>query len=469
MSMRIPFVGQSYTARSIDADNQRTLNCYLEMDNNSPRAAVALYGTPGLEFIGTISNGPIRAMLREKSVIYVVSANEVYKTTKSGGVYTSSFLGNVGTSTGPIGIASNGAQILIVDGTAGWIITTATFAYAAITDPAFPTGVTRATYQDSYFIVTGDGTGKFYINHNPGNGLVWNGTDFASAEGAPDNTIGCISDHRELWLFGDTSIEVWEDTGNVTFPFERSPNAFIEHGCAAADTIAKLDNTIFLLGTDDRGGAVVWRMQGYTPVRVSTHAVEKAMQGYSIISDARAFTYQQEGHAFYVLSFPTADATWVYDASTDQWHERCWTDTFGVDHMWRGACHVFFNGDHLVGDASNGNFFRLNLAFNTDNGANIKRLRRTQTMENMQHRVFYSQLQIDMETGTSTNMSLRYSNDGGHTWSGTKTQSTGSTNDSRVIFRNLGSGRNRVWELSAQTGGKWAILGGVADVIEGTS
>jgi hypothetical protein len=459
MKQRIPFVGPSHESRSINADAQRSVNCFLELDNDSPRAPVALYGTPGMEFLGTVSSGPWRGVVKEGNTMFIITGSDVYRMALSGGVYGASYVGTIGTSAGPIGIASNGNQILIVDGTGGWILTISGFVFAPITDPNFPVGVKRATYQDGYFIVTGNNSQKFYINGSPNDGFVWHGLDFASAEGAPDNTIGCISDHREVWI----------NTGNATFPFERSGNTFIEVGCAAADTIAKLDNTLFWLGKDDRGGAMVWKVQGYTPIRVSDHAIEKAMQNYSVISDARGWTYQQEGHSFYVLSFPTADKTWVYDISTGKWHERAWMDSFGYLHMWRASCHVFYGNDHIVGDYSSGNFYRLNLDYNLDGGSPILRLRVTQAMENLQDRLFYGSLQIDMETGTSAILSLRYSDDGGHTWSATKTASGGASASSRVIFRRLGSGRNRVWELSTQYNAKFAILGAIADVEQGTS
>lgn len=466
MKQRIPFVGPSHESRSINADCQQTRNCYLEMDNASPRAPVALYGRPGLEPLGNIGSGPVRAMFREGGAVFVISGNEVYRLIYSGG-YIGTFMGNIPSSTGPVGIASNGPQILIVDGLGGYMIDTVAITLANVTDPGFPVGVKRAAYQDGYFIVTGDGSQKFYLNETPYDGLAWNGLDFASAEGSPDNTVGCISDHRELWLFGDTSVEVWVNTGNPDFPFERSGNTFIEHGCAAADTIAKLDNTIFWLGTDDRGGAIVWKANGYTPVRASDHAVEKAMQSY-IIGDARAWTYQQEGHSFYVITFPTADKTWVYDVSTGQWFEWSTLETFfGTEKAWRAACHVFFGGDHLVGDLITGRFYKLNLDYYLDDAAAITRRRVTQAMEENQQRLFYSSLQIDMETGVTGTLALRFSDDGGHTWSGYKSASIGSTYGSRCIFRRLGSGRNRVWEISSISNSKFAVIGAIADVERG--
>lgn len=472
MKQRIPFVGPSYQARSSNADAQRALNCYIEMDQASPRAPMALYGTPGLKYAFTLA-GEVRGAVVEDGYLWIVAANTVYKVSSS---YTITTIGTINTYSGTIGIATNGQQILIVDGTNGYTIAVPLSTLSQISDPDFPNGVKRATYQDGYFIVTGDGTQKFYIS-GLYDGATWDGLDFASAEGSPDDTVGCISDHRELWLFGSNSAEIWVNTGNSDFPFERSANAFIEHGCAAASTIAKLDNTVFWLGADDRGSGIVWRASGYVPARVSNHAIETAIAGYTTISDAFAFTYQQEGHAFYVLTFPTESVTWVYDVATGLWHERAYLNADNTLSRWRANCHVMFGNKHLVGDFSNGKVYELDMETYTDGGDPILRLRASQTEEIMQNRLFYNVLQIDMETGVGLEsgedpqMMMRYSNDGGHTWSDYRTSTVGKIGDygARCRFSRLGAGRNRVWEISMTDPVKFAVIGAVVEAEPGTN
>lgn len=471
MRTKLPFVGPSYQAHSLNADAQRTLNCYVEMDNASPRAPIALYGTPGTVRKLTFPTSPVRACFKEGAYTWWVAGNTVYRVDSN---YQQTVMGTLATFKGEVGMASNGEQILIVDGKYGWLIYVRASTLTQITDDAFPRGVTRAAYQDGFFIVTGDGTGKFYINETPYDGTKWNGLDFASAEGSPDNTIGIISDHRELWLFGGQSAEVWVNTGNSDMPFQRSGNVFIEHGCAAAGTVAKADNTVFWLGADDKGAGIVWRADGYTPLRISTHAIERAIDGYSTIADAFAFTYQQEGHIFYVLTFPTASATWCYDAATQLWHERGWRDAnTGLIKRWRPSCHVYANGEHLVGDFESGAVYALELDTHTDDGAPILRLRRTTSSETLQQRMFYASLQIDMETGVGVAdgqgaaplLMLRYSSDGGHTWSPERTATVGAAGQygARAKFSRLGSGRNRVWEISMTDPVKFAVFGAVVD------
>jgi hypothetical protein len=477
--MKIPFVGPAYAARSLNADAQRAVNCFLEMDNASPRAPVALYGTPGTVLRFTLGDSPVRGSIRQGDYSYWVAGDSVYRVEAvTSTTYTATLLGAITTSTGQVSMASNGTEVLIVDGLAGWLATSS--ALTQIADADFPNGVTRAAYQDGYFIVTGDGTQKFYINETPNTGSAWNGADFGSAEGSPDNTVGLISDHRELWLGGSKSFEVFVNTGNTDFPFERSGNTFIEHGCASGATLDKLDNTVFWLGADDLGTGIVWRAQGYTPTRISNHALEKAIQGYSTISDAFAFTYQQEGHGFYVLTFPTAGKTWVYDVATNEWHERAWRNPSTNElTRWRPNCYVFFNDEHLVGDFETGKVYALDLDTYTDNGDPLLFLRTTQCLNAEKARLFLEELIIDMETGvglatgqgSDPQIMLRYSKDGGRSWSGIKTKSMGAAGEyaRRVKFGPMGAGRDWVFEVSITDPVKRAIFGAFARVTKGSA
>lgn len=473
MRTRIPFVGPSYEARSSNVDAQRTLNCFMEMDNASPRAPVALYGTPGLRKVATLPMGPVRGSIAENGFVWLVSGNTVYRMAAG---YIVTTVGTIGTSAGVVSIASNGTQLILLDGVAGYIVDMTLNTVAVISDVDFPNGVKRCAYSDGYFIVTGRVDSQQFWISSILDGTAWNGLDFASAEGAPDNTIGLIVDHRELWLFGDTSAEVWVNTGDATFPFQRSGNVFIEHGCAASASVAKLDNTVFWLGGGETGPGIVWRANGYTPMRISTHAIEFAIAQYGDISDAYAMTYQQEGHGFYVLSFPSSGKTWAYDVSTQMWHERAYSNpNTGVETQWRPSCHAMLGNEHIMGDGLDGRLYVLDMDYFTDDGDNILRLRTAATQEQLQTRLFFNELQVDMQTGVGgdgpATLMLRYSNDGGHSWSNVKEASVGLTGQygARARFQRLGAGRNRTWEISMTDQCRFVVLGGLVDATAGIS
>jgi hypothetical protein len=298
--------------------------------------------------------------------------------------------------------------------------------------------------------------------------------DFKSSEGSPDGVVGIIADHRQLWVFGTDSVEVWYNAGSADFPLERIQGAFNEIGCVSAYSIAKLDNGLFWLGTDARGQGIVYRANGYTGTRVSTHAIEYAIAQYGNISDAIAYTYQQEGHAFYVLTFPSGNATWVYDVSTQAWHERAGFDA-GQFMRHRSNCQCNFGGNIIVGDFENGNLYRFDLDVYADNGGVQKWLRSWRALppgENNFKRTAHHTLQLNAETGVGLNtgqgsdpqVMLRWSDDGGHTWSNEHWASMGQIGEYgyRTFWRRLGMTlklRDRVYEVSGTDPVKIAITG----------
>jgi hypothetical protein len=275
-------------------------------------------------------------------------------------------------------------------------------------------------------------------------------------------------------VFGTDSTEVWYDAGLTGFPLTPIQGAFNEIGCVAAYSVAKLDNTLFWLGTDARGQGIVYKANGYAGVRVSTHAIEYAIAQYGDLSNALAYTYQQEGHAFYVLTFPSANATWVYDVATQAWHERAGFEN-GEFMRHRSNCQCNFGGNTIVGDFENGNIYKFNLDVYADNGGIQKWLRSWRALPtgtNNLKRTAQHSLQLDAETGVGLNLGqgstpeamLRWSDDGGHTWSNEHWAQMGNIGQFgyRTIWRRLGMTlklRDRVYEVSGTDPVKIAIMG----------
>lgn len=505
--MKTPILGSSYVARSINAADNRMVNLFPEVVPEGGKEPAFLNRAPGLQFQQTIGTGPIRALWAHQtngSDFYVVSGSEFYKVT--GLTATPTLLGTV-TGTGPVSIADNGTQIFLACNPDGFIYNEVTNVFAQITDSDFPGAVTVG-YLDGYFVFNEPDSQRVWVTELL-DGTSVNPLDFASAEGSPDGLVGLIVDHREAWLFGTDSVEVWYDAGAADFPLQRIQGAFNEIGCVAAFSIAKLDNGLFWLGTDARGQGIVYRANGYTGVRVSTHAIEYAIAQYGNISDAVAYTYQQEGHAFYVLTFPAANATWVYDVATQAWHERAgWNTATGEFTRHRSNCQCNFGGNTVVGDYENGNIYTLSLNVYADNGGIQKWLRSWRALptgQNNLKRTAQHSLQLDCESGTGLNGSmiseaiylqteddqylitesgnyliseettpitqgsdpeimLRWSDDGGHTWSNEHLSKMGKIGEyyRRVFWRRLGMTlklRDRVYEVSMTDPVKTAIMG----------
>jgi len=464
--MKTPILGQSYVARSVNAADGRMINMFPEILAEGKEAAW-LQRAPGLRLLATVGVGPIRGLWTFDGVGYVVSGNRLYSIDTN---WTATLRGTI-TGTGPVSMADNGTQMFIACNGPSYIYNASTQVLAQITDPDFPGAVTVG-YIDGYFVFNEPNSQKIWVT------ALLDGTsvdplDFASAEGSPDGVVGLIVDHREVWVFGTNSVEVWYDSGASDFPLQRIQGAFNEIGCAATYSLAKLDNGVFWLGADARGRGIVYRANGYTGQRISTHAVEWHIQSYGNIDDAIAYTYQQDGHAFYVLTFPTAQKTWVYDVAANAWHERASGNENQYRH--RSNCQMAFNNEIVVGDYLNANIYAFDLTVFSDNGDLQKWQRSWRALpqgQNNLRRTAQHSLQIDLESGTGLNLGqgsdpqvmLRWSDDGGHTWSNEHWSPMGKIGEyyRRVFFRRLGMTlkiRDRVYELSGTDPVKIALLG----------
>lgn len=466
--MKTPILGSSYVARSVNAADNRMVNLFPEIVPEGGKEAAFLNRAPGLTLLVEVGVGPVRGLWAMGSYLYVVSGSTLYKVDSA---YTVTSLGTV-TGTGPVTMSDNGTQLFVACNPDAFIYNTSTLVFAEITDADF-TGAGTVAYLDGFFVYNEPGSQRIWVTSLL-DGTSVDPLDFASAEGSPDGVVGIIVDHRELWVFGTNSTEVWYNAGNPSFPFGPMQGAFSEIGCAAPYSIAKMDNTVFWLSSDARGYGMIYRAQGYTGQRISTHAVEWQIQQYGNISDAVAYTYQQDGHAFYVITFPSANATWVYDASTQAWHERAGFSN-GSFTRHRSNCQAFFNNITIVGDYEDGSIYEMSLTTYDDNGAVQKWLRSWRALppgQNNLKRTAHHSLQLDCESGVGLNsgqgedpqVMLRFSDDGGHTWSNERWVSIGAIGayGTRAIWRRLGMTeklRDRVYEVSGTDPVKMVIVG----------
>lgn len=467
--MKTPILGSTYVARSVNAADARMVNLFPEIIPEGGKEPAFLNRAPGLKFKLTVGSGPIRGLWQFGGNMYVVSRDKLYKVDSN---YTVTTLGTVSGINGPVSMADNGTQLFVACNGPSYIYNAQIDVFQQITDGDFPGAVTVG-YLDGYFVFNEPNSQKIWVT------ALLDGTsvdplDFASAEGSPDGVVGIIVDHREVWVYGTNSVEVWYNSGNADFPLSRIQGAFNELGCVAAYSIAKMDNGLFWLGQDARGQGIVYRANGYTGQRISTHAIEWQIQQYGNLSDAIGYTYQQDGHSFYVLIFPSANATWVYDVATQAWHERAGFVN-GEFTRHRSNCQVFFNSDVLVGDYQNGNIYAFDLDDFSDNGSIQKWLRSWRALptgQNNLKRTAQHSLQLDLETGVGLNLGqgsdpqvmLRWSDDGGHTWSNEHWVSIGKIGEfyRRAIWRRLGMTmkiRDRVYEVSGTDPVKIAIVG----------
>ena len=335
------------------------------------------------------------------------------------------------------------------------------FSVLPSSDGAF-SGADVVDIVDNYFVYNNPGTQQWAASNilSP----ITPALSYGNKDGAPDNLVSIIVDHREVYLMGEDSSEVWVDAGTFPFPFQRIPGTSTQHGIVAKFSVARLGNSFAYLSRNIRGQSQVMLMEGYIPKRISTHAVENTLVNQTV-SDAVAFTYQLEGHEVYVISFPTLDITWAYDITTDMWHKWLWCDNTNTYHRCRANCVAVFQNMVLVGDWQNGQIYELDPNNFTDNGQNVRRLRRAPHLVTDLQRQYFEEFQIQFQPGVGTTgvsmpvdtkstttypqAMLRWSNDGGSTWSREYWVTIGQEGKykNRAIWRRMGWARDRVYEV----------------------
>lgn len=483
---RIPLLSGSYSARSVIASSQRNVNLFAEINPQTAQTPepVTHYQTPGLNLL-IPGNGisPVRCTYRSsKGDLYRVVGGGVYYVNSA---FDEQLIGTISTGTTPVSMKDNGLAIVIVDGgSSGWAIDMASLTtFGQIPGTNFY-GATTVDYVDTFFLFNRPDTAQMYISASNATyamlvgGTAFDSLDIAAKTGAPDPIAALIVMHREIWLVGTLTTEIWFNSGAADFTFQALPGAFIEHGTVAPYSVVKQDLSIYWLSQDLQGQAIFMRGSSYQAERISTHAIENEVSKYTVISDCVAYSYQQEGHTFIVFNFPTANKSWAYDQSTEQWHERAYTDNNGILNRSRVACVANVYGKIVAGDWQNGNLYELDMDTYTDNGQPISRIRAFPLMINEAKRVVYNMFIADMEVGeddasvdgsTSTNppvVSLRWSNDRGKTWGNRVEQSIGAVGEygTCVQFQRTGMARYRVFELSWSAPCKTALNGAyVAD------
>jgi hypothetical protein len=472
------FVGPSYQAANPGQDNQALVNWFVEYDPNEPnpmqpymndadaKVALSLLGAPGLKALATISQGEVRGcwvLPGGNQALFVVGAYLILASGSGKGAIGTKTIGNLLSSTGRVNIRDNGSGHLavIVDGTSNLYVFSVQTATLATYRNANYLGATNVAEIDGWFIFNQPGTQKFYTSPVYWNGTdAFNGTFFALKDNAPDNLVTIIENKRELWLIGENTTEPWYNAGGANFPFSRIEGALMQIGCAAAQSVCRTGKGLIWLARSERGGNAVIMTQGYDYEPVSTPAVSWALNQYSTVSDAIAWTYTEEGHEFYVLTLPTADVTWVFDLTTKLWHQRASFDpTSGLFHRQRANCGCYFQGMQLAGDYSNGRIYWQGRQFYADDQYPLVAVRRTSHVwdKNNRARVMQSRLQVDFfpgqglatGQGSDPQAMLRWSNDGGQTWAAERWTSIGKQGQTknRAIWRRVGSARDRVYEV----------------------
>lgn len=418
--------------------------------NDTVTVLGGVYGTtPATYTVTTVSSGAVTGLTLTNAGSYTSQPTNDVSTSSSGAGVGLKLTLTFGTGSGSTGTYPISASQTVTSRT----MYALNFTVLPTTDGAFEGGNT-VDIVDNYFVYNRPSSQQWAAT-NPLSPIT-PALSFSSKDGSPDDLVSIIVDHREVYCLGEASSEVWVDVGTFPFPFQRIPGTSTQHGIAAKFSMSRLGNSFAYVSRNNRGEAQIMMMNGYVPTRISTHAVEQTLLNKNI-DNAIAWTYQQEGHECYVVSFPTLDLTWVYDVSTSMWHKWLWIDNTNTYHRHRGNCASLFQGKVYVGDYENGIIYLLDPSNFTDNGQEIRRLRRAPHLVTDLQRQYLDELQIQFQPGVGNQTDpgqtpqamLRWSNDGGSTWSNEHWTSIGAVGlyKNRAIWRRLGWSRDRVFEV----------------------
>ena len=475
--MRWPnFAGPTFLrSQSMLASPERCMNLYPQRVKDR----FVLYPTPGLATFATPAGSPGRGIHAQASGsverCFVIIGPTLYEVFTDG---STTSRGTVAVDGNPATMVTNGDggdQLFITSGDTGYVLTLSTNVLTSeVSD------VTFGGMIDGYFVALDTASSTFKISDLL-DGTNWDGTQILQRSTAPDPWRAMLVKYPRVWLIGEHSGDVLYNAGTSPFPFAPITGVQIPYGIAAPFSLKQVGPAIMWLTNTDNGDGQVVEALGYAPTVVSTEAVEYQWSTYSRIDDAVAWTYQDQGHEHYVLNFPEADKTWVYDRTEGQWHERGhWNSTDGVFEVWGPQYHTHVFDRHLVLHSGNGSIYRMASDLYTDaDGDELRRMRIPPILASEQKRIFVDKLQLHAEpglgltTGQGSNpqVLMRMSRNGGKTWGNTRTRSTGALGayDKRVIWQNCGAGRNMVPEFTATdpVATRWLDL--IADVREGAA
>lgn len=479
------FVGSSYTPTDPAQDRQYSLNWFTEYSQDGKsKTATALLGAPGLQPILTAAQTPTAGgevrgfwVLPGGTRAIVVCGSRVGMMTMTVPATQTSVaqfafmgIGNIGTNNGRVAIRDNGigGYVMISDGVLGYLLNLATLALTVIADAGF-IAPTRIAFIDGWWICNVPGTNRFVTNGPTPYAITFPAAFFALKDSSSDNLITLMENNRECWLIGERASEVWYNAGGANFSFSRIPGVQPQIGCAAPQSLARAGSSLCWLARSERGENIVVRSDQYSFAQISNRAVEAAIAKYPLVSDAIGDTYEEGGHLFYVLTFPTADKTHVYDFSSEEWHERAsFTSSTGAFHRIRANCFANFQNLRMVGDYTSGYIHYMSRDVFTDAGFNsttglattepLIAVRRTPILwarEN-RHRLAGASIQIDFRPGmglqngqgSTPRLMLKWSDDAGETYGNEHWLNVGAVGKfkNRAMLRRTGTAFNRVWE-----------------------
>lgn len=381
-------VGGAYSDDTRPWSVQDTVN-YLVVKAERPgaRSSAILRGVPGMVTFSAEMTGPIRGLHNAEGRLFAVSGTTLYQIDTDGAAEALGTIPGVGRCVFAHNQITGGNQVVIGNGQSGYVWDTVAATLTQIADEGFP-GFRSVDFADQYIIGV-EPFGRYWFHSDLADATSYNTLDQSEAEKAPDRILQAIATGADVLVLGERTGQFSYNTGEATGTWANRPGTEMDVGAASPWTACRLDNTVYWLGHDGS----VYRLAGYQPQRISTHALEQAISRSSM-ADAFAFTFEDRGHKCYLLTLPDGQ-TWCFDAATQEWTRR---ESYGLTR-WRASALVKWNGAWIAGDYADGRLYQLDWAVQREADAPLERRRVTGVLHDDQNRMILNGLELVFDTG----------------------------------------------------------------------
>lgn len=448
------FIGGAYRARSGVIANDLAINVFRETtQEDSESKQGTFYGTPGLHQRLTTTGVSCRGIFSQDGRTFVVMGDRFYEIDTI--TWTATDYGQILTDGKPVSIASNGRggeQLAIVGGGQLKIFDLLTNTLSAAVVLPLTNDPVIVVFIDGYFVLLEADTIRVWFSALE-DGTSWDALDFFARSETSDNLIGMVQLRNRLWIFGTQTSEVYYNTGDNDTPFQPYPGTLMQEGASSAYAISVIGETVIWLAQDNQGKHRIVIASDYEPATVSTPAISYAIAQYDTVADAEVLVYEQEGHQFAIFTFPSGNATWAFDVTEKEWHQRAaWDTSLGQFYRWRARGAAATDGGVVVGDFETGDLYTLDLDLYEDNGDMVRRLRRAPYLSSENQWLFVDQFELGMEAGVGLAsgqgsdpvVELNISRDNGKTWESAGNGTIGAMGEyeTRAMWTRLGRSRS---------------------------
>lgn len=492
--------GAGIQGRSPVVSAMGRVNAYADIERDPDRSQVTFHGLAGLTKFADLGATPLRGLFSHGNYIYGAHRGNLYQI-RNDGVATD--LGDLDTSEGHVYFCANyGGEIMLVDGTSGYVYDTVAETFAKITDGDFPANPHTCTFYRGFGVVNYGADAQFILS-GLDDFVNWDALDFSTADADPDELVAVHAHQGVLCMLGAESIEYWMYSGAADFPLTRVSGSRYGFGLAARASVVSFGDDAMALLRDSRGQIVVARLKGGAPLVVSPPELTEIISGYSVAT-AVATTFMVAGHPFYQISFPASRATWIYDGLTGVWSER---RSYGENGIFRGLVGAWHAAGGAVGamywgDYDSGKIWKQSAptSFTDSNGSRLDysgvvwiegqdadgndrpvefELRSKHISLPGNTRFTVPSFQVDMAEGEGADTGqgaipkamLSVSLDKGRSWGAELHAGLGKTGKyrARVIFRKLGQFRDAVFRLRVTDPVPRIVTGEALDIRPGVS